>query len=404
MTTIIWAFVFVSFLAGIAAAGMLRTLLRYRKALVRGLVSVARKGGIIGVPMVAYLLFATIGTAQTTLQHTDPLIFVAMQLVVLLPFALILLWIMRHTITTAVMQQGVVAGLLLGMGFLGVALTLRQVGGIRTACLIGLDGMMASLVARTMLRKRQTLLTHVAAICAGVGTLVLWQSDPGQWQTDMLALLTGGIFCASTLHIAQTGIFQHQMRHRGPFFAVVLVTMAGVTVGIAACLGNWPSLAAFSAPDLGIVLYTSVATILAPFVLLSLSKRYHSLFMLAFIAVLWPLASIVFAYTVGSATLAWTGWLGVGLIVLSMLVHAGAVKSTFSHEAGRVDDQQVTRPLPEQYTVDGQESATTNELFLTLLSQLAQGKSQETEALVALESPGQTADTALMGREHVLVQ
>src|SRR5260370_19209144 len=165
MTLPIWMWILAPFFSGIAFLALLQVLLLKRHAIGRWLDVFWRKAVVLGGPVVAYVLYATFAIAQDTLQRVDPVIFAALQMTTLLPMAVAFLWISRRTLTVEVARQGAVGGLLLGLGFVGVALSLRNIGIIRAASLTGLDGIMASLLLLIVFRKAQPLATALAGIC-----------------------------------------------------------------------------------------------------------------------------------------------------------------------------------------------------------------------------------------------
>jgi drug/metabolite transporter (DMT)-like permease len=280
-----------------------------------------RRGGCIGASLVANVLYASFAIAQPTLQHIDPIIFAALQMSLLLPVAG-LFWYRAAggSVSAQVIRQGIIGGLLLGLGFLGVALSLRTIGIVRVAALTGCDGILASLIARIVFRQRQTWGTGLACVCAGLGVLFLWLLFPGAWQTDILALLVGLLFCVYALSLERTGVLMKQTGQEWAFFGILFSTMAATALVIALCFGSWTSLRTMSLADLGLLGYASWATLLLPIVLNTLLQRNLSAVSLSFFALLEPLASIGFAWWQGTLHMALLGWLGVGFMGVSILV------------------------------------------------------------------------------------
>jgi drug/metabolite transporter (DMT)-like permease len=278
-----------------------------------------RKMLLIGVPVVANVLYASFAMAHTALQRIDPIIFVALQMGLLLPVAFVFFMRARRPLVPSVMRQGMIAGILLGLGFLGVALSLRTIGIIRAAALTSCDGIIASLIARWILRQRQSFATGLACILAGVGVFLLWLISPGVWQADILALIVGCLFCLYALSLEQTRLLE-QTGQEWAFFGMMFVTMAAIAFVAALCFGSWNSLRTFSLPDLGLLFYTSWAALLLPIVINTLLLRKLSAISLSFLAMLEPLASIGFAWWQGEIAMTVLGWLGVGSIVVSILV------------------------------------------------------------------------------------
>jgi drug/metabolite transporter (DMT)-like permease len=283
--------------------------------------SFCRRAGLaIGV-LAANLLYASFARATNTLHHIDPIIFTALQMAVLLPGALLCCYHFRRRVTKQLLRQGAIAGLLLGLGFIGEALSLRNIGIVRAAMLTGLDGIMASLIAYYALRQRQHATTWFAAAWALDGAFLLWFLSPGAWQADLLAVLVGLLFCLYALYVERIGL-PRTAGQLGPFFGVVFATMATVTLVLALCFGNWTTLQAFSRIDLSILAYTSCCTVLIPIVLNTFLQQQITAVGLSFAAVLEPLASLGFAYQQHTLHLAFSGWIGIACILLSFLIVA----------------------------------------------------------------------------------
>jgi drug/metabolite transporter (DMT)-like permease len=279
---------------------------------------------VIGGPVAMNGLYASFAIAQSVLHQVDPLVFTAVQMALLLPVAALLLFCSRRTWQRARIQQGLIAGGLLGIGFLCMALALRAIGIVPAAMLTALDGILASLLSWLVLRQRQPLYTGLAAACAGLGALLLWWVAPGCWQADLVALGCGLHFTIAALFIERSGVTRGPVRQLWPFLGALFAAMAGITLALALCFGSWSSLATMTSADLGILVYASVGAVLLPILLLTLLQRVLSAVTVAFLAVLEPLGSIGFASAFGTLALPFIGWWGVALILVSMLLQARA--------------------------------------------------------------------------------
>ncbi|HEU5376249.1 MAG TPA: EamA family transporter [Ktedonobacteraceae bacterium] len=299
-----------------------------------------RRAALIAAPIVTNGLYASVAVSQESLHHIDPLIFVACQMVLLLPVALGLLWSTRGAFSSWFFQQGAVGGLLLGVGFVCVALSLRTIGVVPTASLTALDGVLMSGFSWLVLRRKHSSFTCLAAICALGGALLLWWIAPGALQTDVLALGCGLLFTAYSFHVERSAVMQAQPGSLVAFFGGLFISMAAVTTILALCFGSWPSARSFTATDLELLLYTSLATVLIPVVLSTLLLRRLSAVTLAFCAILEPTISLGLASLLGTLSMSWTGWLGIGLILLSVLVQAisaAAARVPEAHQINTVD-------------------------------------------------------------------
>ena len=283
--------------------------------------------------ILAYGLFASFASAQTTLQRVDPVVFSALQLSVLLPFALVILGFTMRASTRESVRIGFVGGIPLGIGFVCVALSLHALGIIPTAMLTGLDGLIASLISWLVFRQQIAVYTCLATFCASVGAIVLWWIAPSQWQPDLVALACGMLFTLYAFHVERHAIALRSFRQQFlPFFGGLFCAMAMTALVLALCFGRWEGVQALTTTDLEMILYCGLATVLVPQVILTILLRQMSALTLAFCAVLEPLISIGFASLWGKISLDLFGWCGVGLILLSMLLQTYASRKPMGKE------------------------------------------------------------------------
>ena len=307
----------------------------------RALRVVGRRIALIAAPVLANALYASVAVSQESLHRIDPVIFVAFQMAILAPIAGGMLWYTRRASLARLVRQGWIGGLPLGVGFICVSLSLRTLGIVPTAMLTALDGIAASLISWLLFRQRQPLFTCLAAGCAGCGAFLLWWVAPGSWQADVLALCCGLLFTAYAFHVERSAVARARPKDLWAFFGGVFLSMALVTLALALCFGSWSSVNRFSLADLETLLYTSFAAVLIPVVISTMLLRALSAVTLAFCAILEPVISIAFAYTLGSLSLPLLGWLGAGSILLSVIVQAGAAaanRTPIAPEDDRVRD------------------------------------------------------------------
>jgi drug/metabolite transporter (DMT)-like permease len=174
-------------------------------------------------------------------------------------------------------------------------------------------------------RQRFSLSTCLAVVCAGLGAFLLWWIASSHWQTDLVALACGLLFTFYAFHVERSGVVREATRQRVlPFFGGLFLSMAAVALALALCFGRWETVQAATSADLVVVLYCGLGTALIPLVITTFLLRYISTVTWAFLAVLEPLFSLVFAYLLGTISLGFFGWCGVIFIFLSMLFQANA--------------------------------------------------------------------------------
>lgn len=294
----------------------------------RWLRAAGRRVALTGLVVLANALYASSAIAQGSLRHLDPLLFVACQMILLLPVALALLWRSRRTASLAIVRLGLQGGVVLGIGFVLTALSLRSLGVLPTAMLMALNGVMASGISWLVFRQRPSVATCLAVFCAMGGAFLLWWIAPGLWQADMVALSGGLCFTLYAFHVERAGIVRLVRHQQRAFFGGLVSAMAAVALALALGFGAWSSVHAFTLPDLEIVCYTSWATVLLPVLISTSLLRSISAVTLSFAAILEPLISLGFASALGALSLPWLGWLGVGSILLSVLIQAGAAATS----------------------------------------------------------------------------
>jgi drug/metabolite transporter (DMT)-like permease len=326
--------------------GVWRSVLRRTKAIcARGQGSPARwwhtrwgrRTALVTASIVLSGLYASFALAQPTLQHLDPLVFVALQLSPGAPVALVLFrWTLRAS-TKEPIRQGLIGGVPLGVGVVCLALSLHAIGILPTAMLTALDGIVASLLAWLLFRQFPSVFTCLAMACALAGAGALWWMAPSHWQSDLVALMCGGCFTLYAFHVERTTAAQGDLReHLLPFLGGVLLSLAATALVCALCFGRWETVHTATGADWGMVLYCGLGTVLVPLVLSTLLLRFLSPVTWAFLAILEPLCSLVFASLVGTVPLGLVGWGGVSLLFLSILfqAHAGRPHATRPADPG----------------------------------------------------------------------
>jgi drug/metabolite transporter (DMT)-like permease len=284
-----------------------------------------RWGALVTAPILSNGLYASFAIARITLQRIDPVVFAALQLSLFLPVAVVVLCCTFRSETRESVRLGVIGGLPLGGGFVCIAIALRNIGVVPTAMLTALDSILASFIAWFMFRQRPSFSTCLAVVCAGVGAFLLWWTASSRWQTDLVALACGFLFTLYAFHVERSGIVRRAIRQRVlPFFGGLFFSMAAVALAFALCFGRWETIRAATMIDLGVVLYCGLGTAFIPLVITTFLLRYISTVTWAFLAVLEPLFSLIFACLLGAISLDFFGWCGVITIFLSLLLQANA--------------------------------------------------------------------------------
>jgi len=280
-----------------------------------------------GVLFLVNALYASFSiVAQGVLGRIDPIVFTCLQMLLLVPFALWLVFWKRPLVDRAVVVRGMLLGVCLSSGFLCIALALRGGGITQTTVFTCLNGCIATLIAVFVLRQRVSRVGWLACLCFLIGAMLVWKNAATDWQSDLTAFV-GGSLVTVYLFLVEHLLVGGQRRHLElvwPVLGVQFLAMAAVATLAALCFGYWQSLHALVPTDLAVFAYAGIGTILIPVVLETLMQRYVSAITVAYLAVLEPLLSLAFAFFMAGERLAQLSYVGVGIIVIGLVLQAAA--------------------------------------------------------------------------------
>ncbi len=276
---------------------------------------------------VIYLLYASFAlVAKPALARMDPVVFVCLQMLLLVPcgIALLLPTPTRSLLNRAVLLRGLLFGACLATGFLCLAVALKDETITQSTIISCVDGLVATLLAWRVFHQRIAAFTIAACAFSALGSLFVWLATPAMWQADCTALLGGTVFTVFAFLVERLLLSPTDRRLLVPFrpvLGVQLLTMAGVAGVFALCCGNWQSLRTGSWTDVGTLCYTSIATVLVPVVAAPLLQRYVSPVTVAFLAVLEPLTCTAVAFGFGER-LPWPAYVGTGIVLVGVVLQA----------------------------------------------------------------------------------
>jgi len=274
-----------------------------------------------------YLLYASFAlVAKPALTRMDPVVFVCLQMLLLVPcgIALLLPTPTRSLLNPAVLLRGLLFGACLATGFLCLAVALKDETITQSTIISCVDGLVATLLAWRVFHQRIAAFTIVACAFSALGSLFVWLATPAMWQADCTALLGGTLFTIFAFLVERLLLSPTDRRLLVPFrpvLGVQLLTMAGVAGVFALCCGNWQSLRTGTWTDVGTLCYTSIATVLVPVVAAPLLQRYVSAVTVAFLAVLEPLTCTAVAFGFGER-LPWPTYVGTGIVLVGVVLQA----------------------------------------------------------------------------------
>jgi drug/metabolite transporter (DMT)-like permease len=274
-----------------------------------------------GAFLLVSLLYASFSmVAKDSLERIDAIIFTALQMALLVPFACFFLLKWRRLLTQQILIHGALLGGCLSAALLCLTWSFKSTGITETTIFMSLNGLIATCIAVFVFRQSLSRYTWIACGCSFAGILLIWSVSHQGWQGNFTAFVGGSLmtifaFLVERLFVPQVKL---QPKVMWPIFGVLLLTMAGASLVLAFCFGNWQTLRLLQSHDILVLLYTSVGTTLVPLILTAKAQRHVNAVTVAFLAILEPLTAASFAFLTGErlSTLAYIG----GFIILIAVV------------------------------------------------------------------------------------
>lgn len=269
------------------------------------------------------ILFATYyAVAKEALGRIDPLMFTFFEMTALAPIALCILIFTRQDITRALVKRGVLLGSCLCLALFTIAIALKYTTATGTAFFPALNGFLAALIARIVLRRPIAKATWFAGLLSVIGTaLLILNSTTGGARGSFIAFL-GGLFF--TWYVFLAGGEQHdEVTHLAhwPLFGIELLTMAAWASLVALLFGNWQDVHPSLPKDILVILYISGACTFLPTLITAAMQKYISPVTVSFIYILEPILGAIIANLYLHETLPLHGYIGGSLIVAGALIH-----------------------------------------------------------------------------------
>ncbi len=264
---------------------------------------------------------------KDALVRINPTIFACGTMLLLLPVALGISLLVRKDITRDVITRGSLLGGCLCAVTLLLTVALQYTSATATAFFPCLNGLIAALFTRLVLRRSVPRLTWYAAILALLGMGLMTASTTislDAWRGTLLAFLgsvtyTGYIFLFDRLLVGYT-----TERPTGfwPVLGIQLLTMAAGALVILLLFGDWH--AVHPGPtDLFALLYVGVFIILLPLLLAACLQRYVDPTSVAFIYTLEPVLGALVAFLSLHETFPLSAYVGQGLVLSGVLLQTG---------------------------------------------------------------------------------
>jgi len=285
---------------------------------------------------------------KEALGRIHPTLFACGTMLLLLPAALMLCLLVRKDITREVLIRGSLLGGCLCAVTLLLTVALEYTSATATAFFPCLNGLLATLFTRLILRRPVPRLTSGAAVLALLGMGLMTASTTislDEWRGTLLALLgsltyTGYIFLFDHLLV---GFQTDRPTGFWPVLGIQLLTMAAGGLVILLLFGDWQSLHP-EPKDLLALLYVGVFILLLPLLLAACLQRYVDPNSVAFIYTLEPVLGALVAFLYLHETFPLTMYVGQGLVLCGVLVQTA--QNGIPLHTGK--SHRATLPLPQR--------------------------------------------------------
>ncbi len=274
------------------------------------------------------LLYASFyPVAKSALDRIDTPIFVAMQMIWLVPPALFLLFCSRWQVSWQTLLHSVLLGSCMSAALLCLTWAIAFTSITETAMFSCMNGVIVVLISWLLFRQRIHLLTWFACVCSLGGIVALLSVSRMHWQGDLLAFI-GGLLLTGYTFLIERFSFRSQplnapKRSLRAACGLEWLTMAGETLIVALLFGDWHAVHLLMPSDLLIFSYVGLATTLLPMILMIMMRKYVDGVTLTFIAILEPIADACFAFFFVHehflVQVALGGGLAIGSVVLQAL-------------------------------------------------------------------------------------
>jgi drug/metabolite transporter (DMT)-like permease len=282
-----------------------------------------------GAFVLTSLLYASFyPVAKPALDRMDTSIFVAMQMIWLVPPALFLLFWPHLQITLSAFLRSFVLGSCMAAALFCLTLAIVSTSITETAMFSCMNGVIVVVVSWLIFRERIHLFTWIACACSVGGIVVLLSVSHLHWQGDLLAFI-GGLLLTGYTFLLERLYFHPQSPHAPKqslrmACGIEWLTMAGETLLVALLFGNWHGVQMRLPSDLLVLSYAGLATTLLPMLMMVVMRRYVNGVTVTFIAVLEPIMDACFAFFFVHERLLPQIYLGGMLALASMVLQACA--------------------------------------------------------------------------------
>jgi drug/metabolite transporter (DMT)-like permease len=214
-----------------------------------------------------------------------------------------------------VFKHGAILGILLYLSYYLQMWGIRDTSASNAGFITGLSVVLVPVFGFLFYKIKTTLPAWISVILAITGLLLLSGANPFLWNKGDLKVLACAFVFA--FHIIYTGRYSRQHN------VYVLTAIELNVVALFALTAYLPGHTAFPSISLknwGILLYLALFGTVFTYLMQTSMQRFTTVTRTAIIFAMEPVFAALFAYLVAGEMLTPQGWLGGGLIVLSMII------------------------------------------------------------------------------------
>ncbi len=259
--------------------------------------------------------------AKSALTHVDPIIFTFFEAIVLVPIALTLLVMQRHTLNLAALKRGILLGSCLCIATLTITVSEKFTGATNTAFFPSTGGIFAAVITAVVFGRSLTKSIWAACLLSLLGVLLILHASlsGGELRGDIIALLGALLFTVYLFLVDQDA--QQEGRQFWAILGIEHLSFALWMMFFSLLFGDWQHFHPVLSHDIPVVLYVSLVCTFLPVILTHFAHRSIDPLETGFISILEPLWGAIIAHMYLGEVVSLPMYIGGGLIILGTIVH-----------------------------------------------------------------------------------
>lgn len=259
--------------------------------------------------------------AKAALTHVDPIIFTLFEAITLVPLALTLLILQRHTLNQAVLKRGFLLGSCLCIATLTITVSEKFTGATNTAFFPSTGGTFAAIITAIVFGRSLAKSIWAACLLSLLGVFLLLHASLSgeELRGDGIALVGALLFTVYLFLVDQDAQQEEQQ-----FWAIVGIehlSFALWMILFSLLFGDWQHFHPVLSHDIPVILYVSLVCTFLPVLLTHFAHRHIDPLETGFISILEPLWGALIAHVYLGERVSLPLLLGGGLILSGTLVH-----------------------------------------------------------------------------------